>query len=73
MRGPAIREKENGFWETTIAPQERAAGPAPREPKDKFLARIEAVAFGVDDVVDAVEKQAQRKDDVEEPGPEAAL
>ncbi len=37
------------------------------------LARIEAVAFGVDDVVDAVEKQAEGKNDVEKAEPKAGV
>ena len=34
------------------------------------FAGIVAVAFGVDDVIDAVEKKAERKDDVEKSRPE---
>lgn len=35
------------------------------------FAWVEAVAFGVDDVVNAVEEEAERKDDVEKAEPEA--
>jgi len=37
------------------------------------FAGIVAVAFGVDDVVDAVEEKAQRKDDIEEAEPEGGV
>ena len=54
-------------------PSQRAellVGPA-RAEHIGTLARIEAVALSIDNVVDAVKKKAKRKDNVEEAKPEA--